>query len=154
ILPAMIKAKSYTRSVAVPAKAPARFRFDDIIIILVVVAIGIFAVHHFMYANSDSALQAQAKSYLKGDVATALSNYKNDTGSYPSSRDGLKALVTEPNNASNWKGPYLSADAIKDPWNMPYQYSFPGRHNAVGQYDVWSMGPDKRAGTADDVGNW
>jgi general secretion pathway protein G len=150
----MIKAKSYTRSVVPVAKAPKRFRFDDIVIVLVVTAIGVFAVHHFMYGSSDSALQAQAKSFLKSDLDTALANYKNDTGSYPATRAGLKALVEEPENVSNWKGPYVSAAAIKDPWNMPYQYSFPGRHNAVGKYDTWSMGPDKRTGTTDDVGNW
>lgn len=154
LLPAMIKTKSYTRSVAPAAKVTKRFRFDDIVIILVVTAIGVFAVHHFMYAGSDSNLQSQAQKFLKSDLATAMTNYKNDTGSYPATRFGLKALVEQPDNVSNWKGPYVSPAAIKDPWNMPYQYSFPGRHSAVGQYDVWSMGPDKRTGTPDDVGNW
>ncbi len=150
----MIKAKTYTRSAAPVAQKPKRFRFDDILIILAVTAVGVFAVHHFMYAGSDTARQAQATTFMKSELATALANYKNDNGSFPASRMGLKALVEQPDNAPNWKGPYLSADAIKDPWNMPYQYSFPGRHNAVGSYDIWSMGPDKRTGTTDDVGNW
>jgi len=150
----MIKSISYNRSVAAPAEAPKKFRFDDIVIILVVVAIGIFAVHHFMFAGSDSALQAQAKIFLKGDLATALNSYRNDTGSYPNSRLGLKALVEQPDNVANWKGPYISADALKDPWKMSYQYAFPARHSPIGQYDTWSMGPDKLTGTADDVGNW
>lgn len=150
----MIKTKSYSRSVAAPATKPARLRLDDLAIVLVVIAIAVFAVHHFMAGGSDSALASQAQHYLKSDLTTALTNYKNDTGSYPNSRDGLKALVEEPANVSNWKGPYVSAEAIKDPWGMTYQYSFPGRHNAVGQFDVWSMGPDKRSGTTDDVGNW
>ncbi len=150
----MIKAKTYSRSVAVAAAAPARFRFEDLVIVLVVVAIGLFAVKHFMSAGGDAALESQAKSYLKTDLAAALTSYKNDTGSYPNSRQGLKALVEQPDNVPNWKGPYVSAEALKDPWNMSYQYSFPGRHSAVGQYDAWSMGPDKMSATADDVGNW
>jgi len=150
----MIKSKTYSRSVAAPAAAPARFRFEDLVIILVVVAIGLFAVKHFLSAGSDASLEAQAKSYLKTELSAALTSYKNDTGNYPTTRQGLKALVEQPDNVANWKGPYLSADALLDPWKMPYQYAFPGRHNAVGQYDNWSMGPDKMSATPDDVGNW
>ena len=150
----MIKAKSYSRTVVAKPEAPKRFRFDDLAIILAVVAISIFAVNHFMSANSEASLAARAQAHLKGDIATAIKAYKNDTGSYPNSRQGLNALIEAPANVSNWKGPYLSADALKDPWNMSYQYAFPGRHSAIGQYDVWSMGPDKLNATADDVGNW
>ncbi len=135
-------------------EAPKRFRIDDLVIILVVLAIAIFAVKHFISANSDSSLATKAQTHIKGDLASALKSYKNDTGNYPNSRQGLEALVDQPANVSNWHGPYISADALKDPWSMTYQYAFPGRHSAIGQYDLWSMGPDKQTATADDVGNW
>jgi len=150
----MIRAKTYSRHVAAAAAAPTRFRFEDLLIVLVVVAIGLFAVKQFMSTGSESSLDTQAKSFLKTDLAAALTSYKNDTGSYPSTRQSLKALVEQPANVANWKGPYVSAEALMDPWKMPYQYSFPGRHNAVGQYDSWSMGSDKMSATSDDVGNW
>jgi general secretion pathway protein G len=150
----MIKTKSYSRSVAVATKAPRRFRFDDLLAIIVVAAIGFFAVHHFSPANSAARQQAAAKTFLTHDLDTALRAYKSDTGTFPSTRQGLQSLVEQPDNVNNWKGPYISADALKDPWGISYQYSFPGRHGGTGKYDAWSMGPDQKSGTADDIGNW
>ena len=152
------KTKSFSRSVAAPAAKPARFHFNDLIAIIVVAAIGYFAVHHFSAANSAARQIADVKSYLTTDVDAALKSYKNDIGSYPSTRQGLKALVEQPDNVNNWKGPYLAADPAKDPlkdaWGMPLQYSYPGKHGGSVKFDVSSMGPDKKAGTPDDIGNW
>jgi general secretion pathway protein G len=150
----MTKTKSFSRSVAAPASAPKRFRFDDLIAIVVVAAIGFFAVQHFSAANGAAQQQEGVKTFITHDLDAALMAYKNDTGAFPSTRQGLKALVEQPDNVSNWKGPYLSADALKDTWNISYQYAFPGRHSGMGKFDVWSMGPDKMSGTADDIGNW
>ena len=150
----MTKTKSFSRPVAAPVKAPKRFRFDDLIAIFVVAAIGFFAVHHFSAANSAARDQDTVKAFITHDLDAALRAYKNDTGVFPNTRQGLKALVEQPDNVNNWKGPYLSADALKDAWNISYQYAFPGRHGGTGKYDAWSMGPDKMNGTADDIGNW
>jgi len=150
----MTKTKSYSRTVAAPAKTPKRFRTDDLIAILVVAAIGYFTVHHFSAANTAATQQASAKAFITHDLDQALLAYKNDTGSFPTTIRGLKALVEQPDNVNNWKGPYLSAEALKDTWNISYQYAFPGRHNGMGKFDVWSMGPDKMSGTPDDIGNW
>lgn len=86
-------------------------------------------------------------------VKTPLMTYRLHTGGYPSTAEGLQALVTPPASAAGkWQGPYMDKLPV-DPWNEPYQYAFPGKRNPSG-YDVWSKGPDKQSETADDIGNW
>lgn len=97
-----------------------------------------------------------AKSYIsEADIAsitTALKLYKLDNGIYPSNSDGgLKALMTKPSTAKNWKGPYLESAPV-DPWGRPYEYKSHGTHNPTG-FDIWSVGPDE-ANAEDDINNW
>jgi len=82
--------------------------------------------------------------------ALALDAFEVDTGFYPQGSAGLNALVDQPSNAQNWKGPYLKQGIPNDPWGNPYQYVYPGKVNASG-FDIISMGPDGRAGGDDDV---
>ena len=76
---------------------------------------------------------------------------KSITGGYPKSGD-LEALVNQPSNVTNWRGPYLKSIPL-DPWGNPYTYDYPGKHNPNG-YDLLSNGKDGRAGTDDDINNW
>ena len=95
-----------------------------------------------------------AKMFVRQGIKANLMQYRMNMGGYPTTDEGLKALLDAPDNesAGRWKGPY--ADALpKDPWGKPYQYACPGVHNKIG-YDIWSMGPDKQDGTDDDIGNW
>ena len=70
----------------------------------------------------------------------ALDLYAFETGRYPSSGEGLQALLEKPATASHWKGPYLKrAEMINDPWGRPFFYRAPGRH---GPYDIYSGGPE------------
>ncbi len=82
-----------------------------------------------------------------------FTRYRMDMGDYPTTSEGLNALVSAPGNAGDrWHGPYVDKLA-PDPWGEPYQYRFPGTHNK-GSYDLYSKGRDKAEGTADDIGNW
>ncbi len=98
-----------------------------------------------------------AKIFVRDSLKTALERYRLDTGSYPSTAEGLSALISAPANGSaNWKGPYLDIPGNQmqpDPYGQPYQYRFPGTHNK-GSYDLFSKGFDKTEGTEDDIGNW
>lgn len=98
-----------------------------------------------------------ARIFVHDSVKTPLIRYRIDLGDYPSTNEGLAALLTAPNNNSDrWHGPYMDATGGKvpsDPWGEPYQYRYPGTKNSGG-YDVYSKGPDKAADTADDIGNW
>jgi general secretion pathway protein G len=98
-----------------------------------------------------------ARLFVNSSIKTPLTAYRIDTGGYPSTAEGLQALVTAPAaRAESWKGPYIETPGGKlslDPWQEPYVYSFPGVKNKDG-YDLFSKGADKVEGTADDIGNW
>jgi general secretion pathway protein G len=99
--------------------------------------------------------QAQiATVFVKQDIDTPLLAYKMATGSYPTTEQGLKALIVAPDGVTGWHGPYLNTkDIPKDPWGSDYQYRYPGVHNPQ-SYDVWSLGPSKTDGSTDNIGNW
>lgn len=100
---------------------------------------------------------ATARIYVRDTVSLPLTQYRMDMYNYPSTNEGLNALVAAPTtNPERWRGPYLEAPGGKlplDPWGEPYQYRFPGTKNPS-KYDVYSKGPDKTADTGDDIGNW
>ena len=136
---------------------PASRGFTLIEILVVVVILGILAaiVVPRVMERPGEARVTRAKQDIAG-IVTALSMYKLDNFSYPSTEQGLDALVSKPSGqpeAAAWKGPYLDR-APKDPWGRPYQYQRPGQH---GEVDVYSFGADGRPGgegEAGDVGNW
>lgn len=96
-----------------------------------------------------------ARLFVNESIKLPLTAYRIQMGDYPSTAEGLQALITPPaNHADNWHGPYLADGKLPlDPWGEPYVYHFPGTHNKAG-YDVFSKGEDKTEGTKDDIGNW
>jgi general secretion pathway protein G len=127
-------------------------------IMVVVVIIGILAAYAVpkllgnIYPAQRTRVQADIKS-----ISGSLEMYKLDNFSYPSTEQGLQALVNKPNGqpeAPNWRKDGYLANMPKDPWNNPYQYLNPGQH---GSYDVYSLGADGKPGGQDentDLGNW
>jgi len=76
--------------------------------------------------------------------AAALDLYYLDNGRYPSSSEGLGALMQKPESGTTWSGPYLKGNSVpNDPWGRPYVYKVPGQH---GPYDIVSLGPEGREG--------
>ncbi|HEY8520636.1 MAG TPA: type II secretion system major pseudopilin GspG [Gammaproteobacteria bacterium] len=129
--------------------------FTLIEIMVVVVIIGLLAaiVAPNLIGNVDTAQINRAKQDIR-QIETALNLYRLDNFRYPTTVEGLQALVENPgeNVAPNWKQ-YLTRLPI-DPWNNPYQYQNPGRH---GEFDVFSYGADGREGGEGinaDIGNW
>jgi general secretion pathway protein G len=100
---------------------------------------------------------AVAGIFVRNSASVPLLSYRRDMGDYPSTQEGLQALVTAPGTrADSWHGPYMDAPGGRlpvDPWGEPYQYRYPGTKN-VGGYDLYSKGPDKQPDTGDDIGNW
>lgn len=125
--------------------------FTLVEMLLVVTIIGILAalVIPRIAGTSDKARVTAAEADIKGGIKTALDRYEVDNGFYPRS---LSDLVTKPNDAKNWNGPYLD-NLPNDPWGQPYVYVCPGRNNPS-SYDLYSIGRDGQDGTADDIGNW
>lgn len=88
-------------------------------------------------------------------LSGVLDLYYLETGGYPSTEQGLAALVERPDGATAWNGPYIrKADALTDPWGNPYLYKAPGEH---GEYDLSSLGADGQPGGEGedaDITNW
>lgn len=125
-------------------------------LLIVVVIIGLLAgiVGPKLFKNINKSEVATAKAQVDTFIK-ALDTFRIDTGRYPSAEEGLAALSTRPNGLQGWNGPYLKKDAPVDPWGSPYQYVMPGQHND--DYDVYSLGKDKKQGGEDDnkdIGNW
>ncbi|GAA3550288.1 type II secretion system major pseudopilin GspG [Zobellella aerophila] len=89
------------------------------------------------------------------ELGTALDLFRLEVGRYPSSSEGLEALLRQPADTRGWNGPYLTKKNLpRDPWGNDYQYRYPG-HN--GAYDLFSLGADNQEGgegEARDVGSW
>lgn len=128
--------------------------FTLIELLLVLVILGILAAIVVpKFANrGEQARQTAARTQI-GAFSTALSAFEVDNGYYPRGKDGLQALVVRPNDAQNWRGPYLEKGIPLDPWNRAYIYECPGKYNPSG-YDISSMGFDGKEGTEDDITNW
>jgi general secretion pathway protein G len=124
-------------------------------IMVVVVIIGLLAAivaPNFM-GQIDKAAINRTKTDVRG-IETALNLYRLDNFRYPSTTEGLEALVVNPGEASapNWRQQLPRIPV--DPWEKPYQYAYPGRH---GDFDVFSYGADGQEGgegTNADIGNW
>jgi general secretion pathway protein G len=83
-----------------------------------------------------------------------LDQYRLDTGFYPTTEQGLEALVSRPSNQPLWNGPYLAKKLPLDPWGKPYFYLYPGER---GEFDLYSLGKDGApggVGDAADVTSW
>lgn len=106
-------------------------------------------LRYFAHAKINTA-HAQIDSF-----AAALDLYKLDVGDYPTSQEGLAALIRKPPGAPDtWNGPYVkNTTSLNDPWGKPFKYVSPGRH---GEFDLYSNGPDAEASSGADppVRNW
>lgn len=89
------------------------------------------------------------------DLEQAAELFKLDVGRFPTSAEGLEALVSKPGDAAGWNGPYLKKGGVPaDPWGRAYHYEMPGQH---GEIDIYSLGADNAPGgdgENSDVGNW
>ncbi len=97
----------------------------------------------------------QAAKQQIAQLKTALEAYRADMGKYPTTEEGLKALIENPDqNATTYEpNGYLEKKKVpKDPWSNDYIYDSPGKHN--NDYEISSKGPDGQAGTDDDINSW
>jgi len=136
----------------------AGFTLIEIIVVITIMAIMAALIVPRVVSRTDEARVTAAKA----DIATlmnALKLYRLDNGRYPTTEQGLRALVERPTVdpiPSNWKaGGYLDATSVrKDPWGYDYQYLNPGLH---GEIDVMSFGRDGQPGGEGpdaDIGSW
>ena len=130
-----------------------RSAFTLIELLLVLVILGALAaiVVPKLAGRGEEAKIKAAKSTVR-NIDGALDMFEIDNGRYPTSDEGIKALVEAPQNVKNWKE-YLKGGMPKDPWGQDFVYRYPGQYNKSGP-DVLSMGPDMKEGGNDDIDNW
>jgi len=132
--------------------------FSLIEILLVVIIIGTLSamVIPRLMGRSGQARTAAAKADVEVNMATALKLYELDNGFFPTTEQGLMALITQPSTPpipQNWNGPYLEKKPV-DPWGRPYLYESPGVQRPH-DYDLYSLGKDvKPEAGEDDIVNW
>jgi general secretion pathway protein G len=126
------------------------FTLIELMVVVIIIAALAGMVLPRLWPASDEA----KRNIAKGDIANisvALKLYRLQNDDFPTTTEGLKALLTKPGTARNWHGPYLEKKAL-DPWRREYHYTYPGEHNVSG-FDLSSTGPDENS-TADDITNW
>jgi general secretion pathway protein G len=129
------------------------FTLLEVMVVIVILGILASMVVPNLMGSQERANMQKAVSDINA-LETSLSMYKMDNYKYPSTEQGLEALVTEtdiePAPRRFPEGGYVKR-LPKDPWGSEYQLLNPGEH---GNMDVFSMGPDGEPGTDDDIGNW
>lgn len=137
-------------------RAQAGFSLIEILVVVTIIGILATVVIVNVAGAPDEARVAKARQDI-GALESALELYRLHNFTYPSTDQGLEALVAEPGGdppAPNWQQGGYVKDLPADPWGREYQYLSPG---ARGPFDLWTYGADGREGgdgPAADVGNW
>jgi len=126
--------------------------------IVLVILVLLFAMVGPRLLGTQRKADVKAATTQIGNLESALELYAVDMRTFPSTEDGLQALVARPSDeraAQKWDGPYLD-DTVPplDPWDNPYGYEYPPSNNGRDFPDIWSAGPDGESGTDDDIANW
>ena len=135
-------------------RGEAGFTLIELLVVLVILVLlaSLVAPRVIGYLGSSRSKAARVQVQ---SLSTALELYKVDIGRYPSTSEGLKALVETPPGAASWNGPYLTKkDVPSDPWGRPYGYRSPGQH---GPFDISSLGADNQPGGSgenEDITSW
>ncbi len=118
------------------------FTLIELLIVMTIIVILASFVGPKLFPKLGKSKQSAAKAQIEL-FGEALDQFRLDTGRYPTTSEGLQALITDP-GVKGWDGPYLKKRVIpKDPWGRPYQYQSPGSH---GEYDLFSYGKDGQPG--------
>lgn len=137
-----------------PAYSRKAFTILEVLVVLFILGMLVTV----LFRNADSIIgrgnESVARIFVNESIRTPLLTYRIDMGSYPTTEQGLAALVSPPGtNSDRWRGPYVEGGKIPiDPWGNPYQYRFPGQRNPQ-SYDVFSFGPDG-VDSDKNIGNW
>lgn len=126
----------------------------ELLAVLVIIGVVMGVVGGKFFGQAEEAKRKAAKIEIN-QIGQSLDLFKLEVGRYPTTSEGLQALVTAPAGVNNWNGPYWKNGTLPtDPWKNEYKYTQPGQHGA---YDIISMGPDGKEGGdgADrDITSW
>jgi general secretion pathway protein G len=124
-------------------RAQAGVTLIEMLVVMTIIALFAALVAPSMLKHGDTARVTTARAQIQ-NFMTALGAYKLDTGTYPTTEQGLRALREKPQEVNQWAGPYMPQDIPKDPWGHEYIYKYPGEHGD--EPDVTSLGADGAPG--------
>jgi len=130
-------------------KSEAGFTLMEIIIVVAIIGMLAALVGPKIVRSMMESREKIARIQIS-QIEGAIQLFAFDMGRFPTSGEGLQALVQNPTGGNSWRGPYLEKGLPDDPWNKPYTYRSPGQN---GDFDICSAGPDGTEGSDDDVCN-
>lgn len=136
-----------------PKKSTAGFTLFEIMLVVVIIVLLGGAAINYMGGNVGIAQETRVRTDLQA-ISTQLKIYQAVNGFYPTTEQGLAALIAAPTTEPKprqWR--QLMEKMPIDPWGNNYHYVSPGKHNP-NSFDLYSAGADRKADTADDIGNW
>jgi general secretion pathway protein G len=126
----------------------------EILVVLTLIGI-VMGIVGGNYLGQGEKAKAKAAKIEIEQIGQTLDLFKLEVGRYPTTQEGLQALITAPAGMTNWNGPYWKKSTLpKDPWTNEYKYASPGQHGA---YDLWSYGADGKEGgegNDKDITSW
>ena len=133
---------------------PSAFTLLEIMLVVIIIGLLVGMALKFTGGHLDTARRVSVGGDIQ-QLRTKLLMYQASNGFYPSTEQGLKALVVKPESEPrprNWQ--QYDQDVKRDPWDKEYFYVYPGKHNPK-EYDIFSAGPDRNPDTEEDnIGNW
>lgn len=129
------------------------FTLLELLVVMVIIGLLAAYVGPKYFSQIGKSEVKTAKAQIVG-FDNALQQYRLDVGGFPSTEQGLQALLARPDGVARWDGPYLAKSVPMDPWGRPYVYVSPGEH---GEFDISSTGRDGRPGGDGidaDITNW
>jgi general secretion pathway protein G len=149
----MISINNYVRLNHRQVRGERGFTLIEVMVVIVILSILAAIIVPRIMDRPDKARMVKAQADIRA-LESALNLYRLDNHNYPTTDEGLEALVQKPADAPSWKeGGYIDR-MPKDPWGKPYQYLNPGTHGSI---DIFSLGADGQPGGEGknaDIGNW
>jgi general secretion pathway protein G len=130
------------------------FTLIELMVVILILAILAALIVPRVMGRSDQAKVSAAKADISA-LRSFVQLYKLDTGKFPTTDEGLQALIVQPSDVSGWKGPYADKGIPRDPWGNDYLYEYPGSDGDQNSFSIMSYGADGTVGGTDfnaDIG--